>query len=87
MLRQRRKTDIKSDMMHFEEDVFVERNFQNSLLQDYFKFAIYCMLLLIPLYAITISILKHDWMMAVIDALIVPVGFIHGLLLLLGFVN
>ena len=94
MLMQRRKTDIKSDLNHLESDNFVENNLQNVLLQnsisgslgDYFRFAIYCMLLAVPLYAITVSIIRNNWIMAIIDALIVPVGFVHGLLLLFGFV-
>ena len=94
MLMQRRKTDIKSDLNHLESDNFVENNLQNVLLQnsisgslgDYFRFAIYCMLLAVPLYAITVSIIRNNWIMAIIDALIVPVGFVHGLLLLFGYV-
>lgn len=95
MLMQRRKTDIKSDLNHLESDNFVESNLQNVLLQnsisgslrDYFRFAIYCMLLAVPLYAITVSILRNNWIMVIIDALIVPVGFVHGLLLLFGYVT
>ena len=94
MLMQRRKTDIKSDLNHLEADNFVESNLlnvwlQNSIsdsLRDYFRFAIYCMLLAVPLYAITVSILRNNWIMVIIDALIVPVGFVHGLLLLFGYV-
>jgi len=102
MLMQRRKTDLKSDLNHFEADNFVESNLQNILLQksisgslrgflgdslgDYFRFAFYCILLAVPLYAITISIIRHNWIMVIIDALIVPVGFVHGLLLLFGYV-
>ncbi len=55
-------------------------------IKDYFKFAFYCMLLAVPLYAITVSVMKHDWIMVIVDALIVPVGFVHGLLLIFGFV-
>jgi hypothetical protein len=81
MLRQRRRTDIRSDEIEMDS----ERVIENSV-KDYFRFAFYCMLLAVPLYAITMSILKHDWIMVVIDALIVPVGFVHGILLLLGYV-
>jgi len=56
-------------------------------LKDYIKFAFYCMLLAVPLYAITVSILRQDWIMVFVDALLVPVGFIHGILLLLGYLN
>jgi hypothetical protein len=55
--------------------------------KDYFKFAFYCMLLAVPLYAITVSVMKNDWIMVIVDALIVPVGFVHGLLLIFGFVT
>ena len=95
MLMQRRKTDIKSDLNHLEAENFVESNLLNVLLQnsiigslgDYFRFAFYCTLLAVPLYAITVSIVNNDWIMVIIDALIVPVGFVHGLLLLFGFVG
>ncbi len=99
MLMQRRKTDIKSDLNHIESDNFVESNLQHVLLQDsisgslagflgdYFRFAIYCILLAVPLYAITVSIMRNNWIMVIIDALIVPVGFVHGLLLLFGYVS
>jgi len=94
MLR-RRKTDIKSDVILLESDGFAEKPLQGVLLQnsnkaswkDYFKFVIYCLLLIVPLYAITVSMLKHDWIMVIIDALIVPVGFVHGLLLLFGCID
>lgn len=94
MLMQRRKTDIKSDLNYLESESFVESNLQNVLLQnsvsgslrDYFRFAFYCILLAVPIYAITISIIRHNWIMVIIDALIVPVGFVHGLLLLFGYV-
>jgi hypothetical protein len=81
MFRQRRKTDRRSDETVMDSDTFTE-----SSLKDYFRFVFYCILLAVPLYAITVSILKHDWLMVIIDALFVPVGFVHGILLLFGFV-
>ena len=95
MLRRRRKTDFKDDEALVDPARYSEVDVQSVLLQepssgsirDYFKFAFYCILLAVPLYAITMSILKQDWVMVFVDALIVPVGFVHGLLLLLGFVN
>ena len=95
MLRRRRKTDIKPDAALFESDDLENGNREKAAAcdsvkntwQDYFRFAIYCMLLAVPLYAITKSILKHDWVMVIIDALVVPVGFVHGLLLLFGYVD
>ena len=95
MLRRRRKTDIKPETVVFEAESFVKGNpvghtplvSAGNRWRDYFKFIIYCVLLAVPLYAITKSILKQDWLMVAIDALIVPVGFVHGLLLLFGYVN
>ncbi len=95
MLRQRRKTDVEPALLRLEADGSTESNLRRGLppvaaknsWRDYFKFSIYCMLLAVPLYAITKSILKHDWIMVIIDALIVPVGFVHGLLLLFGYVS
>ena len=95
MLRHRRKTDIKPDVVYLEAGDLTESNLRNfllristvSALKDYFRFAIYCMLLTVPLYAITMSVLKHDWIMVIVDALIIPVGFVHGLLLLTGYAN
>ena len=95
MLRRRRKTDMKPDVVLLESDDLAKKNrvkvaargsVKNSW-RDYLRFAVYCMLLAVPLYAITKSILKHDWIMVIIDALIVPVGFVHGLLLLFGYVS
>ncbi len=95
MLRRRRKTDMKPDVVLLELDDLAKKNrvkvaardsVKNSW-RDYLRFAVYCMLLAVPLYAITKSILEHDWIMVIIDALIVPVGFVHGLLLLFGYVS
>ena len=93
MLRRRRKTDYHTDGTLKDSARFVENNEQGILsldsrgisMKDYLKFTIYCMLLAVPLYAITMSILDHNWIMVFIDALIVPVGFVHGILLLLGY--
>ena len=95
MLRRRRKTNIKPDVIYLEAGDLTESNWRNFLLRistakalkDYFKFAVYCMLLAVPLYAITMSVMKHDWIMVIIDALIVPVGFVHGLLLLFAYLG
>lgn len=54
---------------------------------DYLKFMFFCTLLIVPLYAITDSVINHNWIMVIIDALLVPVGFVHGLLLLFGLVD
>ena len=62
-------------------------NVDEVRISDYLKFAFFCMLLIIPLYAIIRSAINNDWLMMVIDALLVPIGFIHGLLLLAGVVS
>ncbi len=99
MLMRRRKTDIEADVIRgvirIEAENFAEndshdvltKNSISTSMNDCLKFAMYCMLLAVPLYAITVSIMKHDWLMAVIDLLIVPIGFLHGLLLLSGIVS
>ena len=53
---------------------------------DYLKFVVFVVMLLVPLYAIAHSAVNHNWIMMVIDALFVPVGFVHGVLLLFGVV-
>ena len=95
MLHQRRKTDIESDVIYIEAGDITESNWKNFLLRifatgalkDYFRFTFYCMLLALPIYAITVSVINRDWIMVIVDALIVPVGFVHGILLLFGFVT
>ena len=69
---------------------FGERRKKSSLFDhiiNYIKFVFYCFLLVMPVYAIAVSAIKHDWLMVAIDALLVPVGFVHGLLLIFGFVS
>ena len=60
---------------------------QSTKWQDYIKFVIFIAMLLVPVYAIAHSAINHDWIMMIIDALFVPVGFVHGLLLLFGIMN
>jgi hypothetical protein len=95
MSRRRRKSDFRPDGTVINQAEFESRekrniallNVFNGSIKDYFKFAFYCMLLAVPLYAITVSVISQNWLMAVIDALIVPIGFIHGLLLIFGYVG
>lgn len=95
MLRRRRKSDFRPDGTVINQAEFQCRgnwtvallNVIRGSIKDYFKFAFYCMLLAVPLYAITISVINHNWLMVVVDALIVPIGFIHGLLLIFGYVG
>ena len=95
MLRRRRKSDFRSDGSVMNQAEFESRGNWNDIslhavsgpIKDYFKFAFYCMLLAVPLYAITVSVMKNDWIMVIVDALIIPIGFVHGLLLIFGFVT
>ena len=54
---------------------------------DVVQFMFLSMLLIIPIYAIVDSVINRNWIMVIIDALLVPVGFIHGVLLLFGVVD
>ena len=53
---------------------------------EHFSFLFYCFLLCIPGYAIVMSAISENWLMMVVDILLVPVGFVHGLLLIFGLV-
>jgi len=91
MLQQQKQLDDEDDVFpcDFPEAAFDSRNARlNSLsMFDYIKFIFFCFLLVVPVYAITKSAIKHDWTMMIIDAVLVPVGFVHGLLMLFGVVN
>ena len=92
MIRQRRQTGFgpvinNSDSAATSETAISEIVVSKFSLFDYFKFVFYCTLLIVPVYAIVRSAIKHDWLMMVIDALLVPVGFVHGILLIFGYVN
>ena len=54
---------------------------------DAVQFIFLSMLLIIPIYAIVDSAINRNWIMVIIDALLVPVGFVHGILLLFGVVD
>lgn len=60
---------------------------KKATLTDYVQFVFYCSLLIMPVYAIAVSAIKQDWLMVAIDALLVPVGFVHGVLLIFGIVS
>jgi len=87
MIRQRRKKRFEAVTDNSDSTVTSEISPSKYFLFDYFKFAFYCMLLIVPIYAIVKSAIKNDWLMMIIDALLVPVGFIHGVLLLFGYVT
>jgi len=83
-MRRRRKSDRA-----YDADMSISRE-QNKVsldisVRDYSRFVFYCLLLIIPAYAITKSAIAHDWIMMILDLLLIPIGFVHGLLLLLGF--
>ena len=50
---------------------------------DYVRFLLYCLLLIIPAYAIIKSAIAHDWIMLILDLLLIPIGFVHGLFMLI----
>ncbi len=86
-MRQRQKSDFKRG----GDDVAVSNEYRNNTIRpafiEYPKFVFYCMLLVVPLYAIAKSVMNHDWFMMAVDMLLLPVGFVHGILLLFGFVE
>ena len=51
---------------------------------NYFKFVFFSILLIIPIFAVVNSAINQNWVMLIIDVLFVPVGFVHGVLMLLG---
>ena len=69
----------------YADDIALFSRLKASL-GGYFLLSIYLALLIVPVYAIVMSAIKHDWLMMVIDTLLIPVGFIHGLLMLFGVV-
>jgi hypothetical protein len=69
-----------------KENVPTKSRLSKENLRNVMKFVLYCTMLIVPLYAITMSVIKHDWLMVMIDALIVPIGFVHGILLLTGLI-
>ena len=69
----------------YTDDIALFRRLKSSL-SGYFLLSIYLALLIVPVYAIVMSAIKQDWLMMVIDTLLIPVGFIHGLLMLFGVV-
>jgi len=94
MYERRKKNDFESDVLKQDSDDELKANLLPVLpflskicCEDYLKFAFYCALLIVPLYAITESVIKHNWIMMIIDILFIPVGFIHGMLLLTGLIS
>lgn len=69
----------------YADDIAMLRRLKASL-SGYFLLSIYLALLIVPVYAIVMSAIKRDWLMMVIDTLLIPVGFIHGILMLFGIV-
>lgn len=83
----RRKVSAGPDESNFDSESLFESGTNKIVLLDYIKFAVFCVLLIVPVYAIARSAINQDWIMVIIDVLLVPVGFVHGLLLLFGFVS
>jgi hypothetical protein len=86
-MRQRRKSDFKGYGGNVVVSSDDRKTLMRSVFSEYPKFVFYCMLLIVPLYAIAKSILNGDWFMMAVDILLLPVGFVHGILLLFGLVN
>lgn len=89
MLSNRRKTgratEMSSTLVDRDADIF-DSDYKKTGLFDILKLLFFCLLLAVPVYAIALSAIRHDWTMMIIDALLVPVGFVHGLLLLFNYV-
>lgn len=91
----RRKTDFREGVSEEVEEpateklrsAYLDTDSRSLNILDGCKFLIFCLMLLVPIYAITISVIKHDWLMVAVDALLVPVGFVHGLLLMFGYIS
>ncbi len=62
----------------------MQTNIEAINAHDLGKIVFFSSFLLVVVYAMTVSLLNENWLMAIIDLLLVPVGFVHGLLLLLG---
>ena len=69
----------------YADDIALFRRLKASV-GGYFLLSFYLALLIVPVYAIVMSAIKQDWLMMIIDTLLIPVGFIHGLLMLFGVV-
>jgi len=63
------------------------QGYKSFSVADVAQFMFLSMLLIIPIYAIVDSVINRNWIMVIIDALLVPVGFVHGVLLLFGVVD
>jgi hypothetical protein len=63
------------------------QSYKSFSVVDVVQFMFLSMLLIIPIYAIVDSAINRNWIMVIIDALLVPVGFVHGVLLLFGVVD
>jgi hypothetical protein len=62
----------------------ISESFSDLTALEHFLFVFYCFLLCVPAYAIVISVINQNWLMVIIDVLLVPIGFVHGLLILFG---
>jgi len=69
----------------YADDIALFSRLKESL-GGFFLLSVYLALLIVPVYAIVMSAIKRDWLMMVIDTLLIPVGFIHGILMLFGVV-
>jgi len=79
----RRKNDESENRLVSNAD---DNNQRRIVFVDYIKFVFLSFFLIVPIYAIAKSAMKHDWIMMMVDALLIPVGFLHGLLMFFDFV-
>lgn len=86
-MRQRRKSDLMNYGVNNTSQRDNRKELAYSILSEYPTFVFYCMLLIVPLYAITKSAINQNWFMMVVDILLLPVGFVHGIFMLFGFAN
>lgn len=65
---------------------FIDTDAKGIAFFDAIKLVFFCFMLAVPVYAIAVSVVRQDWVMVAVDSLLVPVGFVHGLLLLFDYV-
>lgn len=81
----RQPEQVVEQVTGYEDDVLLLSKLKEYL-ANYMLLSVYLVLLLIPIYAIVKSAMNQNWIMMIIDVVLVPVGFVHGLLMLFGVV-
>ena len=62
----------------------MSESFSDLTVFEHFLFIFYCFLICVPAYAIVTSVINQNWLMVIIDIVLVPIGFVHGLLIIFG---